>query len=47
MPLVRSGHEYRAWRELQPLLREDFLAAFSPTIFGEAAWPPVFFVPKL
>lgn len=29
LPLSRSAAEYRAWRELQPLLRESFVAPFS------------------
>jgi GNAT superfamily N-acetyltransferase len=47
MPLVRSDREYRAWRQLQPLLREELVAGFSPKIFGASAWPPVYFTPKL
>ena len=29
LPLSRSALEYRAWRELQPIMRVPFVAPFS------------------
>lgn len=41
LPLVQGAADYRAWRELQPLLQDRIIGAFS------RAWPRVCLAPRL